>query len=258
MFSAASMSKNTIRCDTVTSQTHGNVVVIGNGPSVLEYRLGSVIDQFAEVVRFNEYQLQGFETHVGSRVTLWVTSAGHCAELLSAYPERVSPVLVAIPYRRSATCTYQALRHTVARRLSPQQLQRVSFVKESIARRLMVQHAFNGTAPSSGLTAIWHLLQIYHTVYLHGFDFFTQMGMRSMHYFSDDRYGKALHKGGLEKQIIESLLKAGRVQFVAHCNTGNLSNSPITANRTIAISHEADLRINRSAYLWSSRWNCVP
>jgi hypothetical protein len=47
------------------------LVVVGNGPSLLGSRLGSKIDAFRHIVRFNGYRLEGFESDVGTRTTIW-------------------------------------------------------------------------------------------------------------------------------------------------------------------------------------------
>ena len=50
-----------------------NLILVGNGPSVLRQRLGKVIDSFDVVVRFNRFVTKGFEEYVGSRTDFWFT-----------------------------------------------------------------------------------------------------------------------------------------------------------------------------------------
>jgi hypothetical protein len=47
------------------------VAVIGNGPSLLGSKLGSVIDSCDEVIRFNSFSLAGHEQDTGTRTTIW-------------------------------------------------------------------------------------------------------------------------------------------------------------------------------------------
>ena len=49
----------------------GSVVLVGNGPSIRERGLGSVIDGFDTVVRFNSFVTKGLEEHTGSKTSLW-------------------------------------------------------------------------------------------------------------------------------------------------------------------------------------------
>ena len=43
------------------------IILVGNGPSILENELGSEIDSFDKVVRFNNFEIEGYEKHVGSK-----------------------------------------------------------------------------------------------------------------------------------------------------------------------------------------------
>jgi hypothetical protein len=86
-------------CRSVFSGT----VIVGNGRSVLNLGAGSVIDQFATVVRFNDFQIDGFDKDVGRKVDIWCVSDWTCVKLFAKYPERFTEqrmrALVAIPYK---------------------------------------------------------------------------------------------------------------------------------------------------------------
>ena len=43
------------------------IVLVGNGPSLLKREIGSEIDSFDKVVRFNNFETEGFEKHVGKK-----------------------------------------------------------------------------------------------------------------------------------------------------------------------------------------------
>merc|ERR1712070_39508 len=49
-----------------------SIVVVGNGMSVLGSGLGSVINQYDEVARFNFYETKGYEKDVGTKTSIWV------------------------------------------------------------------------------------------------------------------------------------------------------------------------------------------
>ena len=48
-----------------------NIVLIGNGRSVLKKKLGAKVDEFDLVGRFNFFKLRKFEQNVGTRTDLW-------------------------------------------------------------------------------------------------------------------------------------------------------------------------------------------
>jgi hypothetical protein len=49
----------------------GNVLLVGNGPSIRDRGLGCAIDGFDTVVRFNSFVTKGLEEHTGSKTSLW-------------------------------------------------------------------------------------------------------------------------------------------------------------------------------------------
>jgi hypothetical protein len=49
-----------------------SIVVVGNGMSMLGSGLGSQIDAFDEVVRFNHFLIKGYEQDVGTKTTIMV------------------------------------------------------------------------------------------------------------------------------------------------------------------------------------------
>ena len=51
------------------------VLLIGNGCSVTEHKLGKVIDsEFDLVLRMNRFKTEGYEEYVGSKTNIWVVS----------------------------------------------------------------------------------------------------------------------------------------------------------------------------------------
>ena len=51
-----------------------DICVVGNAGSILQQQKGSEIDSYTDVIRFNNFQLRGFEKHVGTKTTIWATS----------------------------------------------------------------------------------------------------------------------------------------------------------------------------------------
>ena len=76
-----------------------STIIVGNGRSVLGQRAGPAVDQFARVIRFNDFQISGFEADVGRKVDLWCVSDWTALKLFNKYPDRKLPTLIAIPYK---------------------------------------------------------------------------------------------------------------------------------------------------------------
>eukprot|EP00966_Prymnesium_polylepis_P001870 42844-Prymnesium_polylepis.1 len=101
------------------------VCIVGNGRSVLSQSAGSVVDRFDTVLRFNDFQIPGYEEHVGSKTSVWVVSDWTIIKLLNKYPDRSLPVLCAIPFRFMGKPYYAARRGEVEKELTPAQRKRV-------------------------------------------------------------------------------------------------------------------------------------
>ena len=76
-----------------------STIIVGNGRSVLNGGAGACVDKFDTVIRFNDYQISGFENDVGRKVDVWCVSDWTCAKLFNKYPERELRTLIAIPYK---------------------------------------------------------------------------------------------------------------------------------------------------------------
>jgi len=48
-----------------------DVVIVGNGPSLLEREMGAIIDEHKTVIRINNYVIEDFERHVGKKTDIW-------------------------------------------------------------------------------------------------------------------------------------------------------------------------------------------
>ena len=52
-----------------------SLIIIANGPSANEFHFGHIIDQFTNVARINNYEINGFEKFIGTRTTIWCNGA---------------------------------------------------------------------------------------------------------------------------------------------------------------------------------------
>ena len=134
------------------------VLLIGNGPSVLEKKIGKKLDEFPEVYRFGSYPPGQYEDQVGSRVHGWVLNDSQTMTPTARQGAQI--VRVSIASMRS--------RH----------------VKETpvIAREV---RGFQGTWPSSGLAVAMHFVRnCKMRVYFHGMDCYQPGGRKN--YWSEE------------------------------------------------------------------------
>jgi len=193
------------------------VIIIGNGRSVLGHEAGEAVDQFHTVVRFNEYQIEGYERFVGTRTDVWVMSDYTAVKLLQKYEKtRTMPVLIAIPWRFMGKDYYETRRADLEAELKaalPEVYKRVTFIAGEVGKDLIGNYEFGDRWPSSGLLTIWSFLhgKTPPELYLHGFDFFKQIDGK-IHYMEDTH--KANHDAKQEERVCQDLCKEKRVQFI--------------------------------------------
>jgi len=202
------------------------ILLVGNGPSALSYPLGEDIDRFPDVVRFNEFQVTGFERYIGHRLTLWAMSSNMAPMLLGAYPERHrASVLIAVPQRGFRNCTYPMLQTETLARLPPTFQQRANFTERSVANELRDRHGLS-SRPSSGLLVLLQLLRQYRLVHIHGFDYFAGNAGAGGHYYTDGKGVASRHDTSQEARVARQLVADGRVQPLSECIAAGVRPEP--------------------------------
>ena len=51
------------------------ILIIGNGPSVLNCKVGDIIDEHPNVARINNYKINGYEHNIGTKTDIWFNGA---------------------------------------------------------------------------------------------------------------------------------------------------------------------------------------
>lgn len=151
-----------------------DMVLVGNGPSALHWLAGQTIDKAIDVVRFNNFQIDGFEPFVGTRTTIWVRNDTQGIE------PRNAPKII-----------------TVARPDRPQE-------------GMLLPAFYDGGWASTGTTAALHFLERGRYVSLHGFDFFE---LPTHHYFVS-RSKNRHHAPTEERRLLERFFQTGQLKLL--------------------------------------------
>jgi len=191
----------------------GRVLLVGNGPSMKDRGMGSIVDSFDTVVRFNSFVTKGMEEHTGSKTSLW-------CHMMQWY----HVTSVDIRGGRSLPTCY-AWNHVV---LAP-----LFFVPNYLIPMLPPRHATTwGFAtywrahrrlglrlhqvPTTGFVMLIRLLESVERVHLVGFDGFGSG--KELHYYKERRMqlqvnaaGALLHDWAAEQAGIQRLIDEGRV-----------------------------------------------
>ena len=62
-----------------------DIILVGNGSSLLNKVNKELIDSYKTVVRFNSYKINGFEKYVGTKTDIWFTVNKHHFDHIKHY-----------------------------------------------------------------------------------------------------------------------------------------------------------------------------
>jgi hypothetical protein len=194
------------------------VILVGNGPSVLDQRLGPTVDDFDIVVRFNNYQIEGYEAHVGTRTDFWFTVDHRQARQLSSHN------LKRVYWWRRGGLAFGKIRRTFpdAILIDPDTYREIDEVSG-----ISNYHKW-----STGAIAAHVLLKEYPCVWLIGFDWWSEGGR--LHYADDDTLGRT-HKPEHEFSFLNTLVREGMVIDLNPDSklTGDQPDRPDTTPKTV-------------------------
>ena len=185
-----------------------SIIIVGNGPSVLDKENGHLIDEFGVVVRFNEYVIKGFEKHVGTKTTYWFNTVNFQNKSIqfrmhNNYKKIVLHIWEWNIERDPLFKSFKEFYKDVP----------IELIKTSADTLREIQLYMDDKsyfAYSTGAIAIWMLLKEFPEVYITGFDWWES----EKHHYSDRVPRGKLHNPQKEYQLITKLIEEGKVKFL--------------------------------------------
>ncbi len=179
-----------------------NVILVGNGKSVLDKKLGTDIDKFDIVVRFNNFQLEGFEEYVGSKTDIIARRACDDIRLHKVVNEKPK-ILTFVAYSRWSTGMLKVARDVKGYYGSTCEIVPLEICKKT-GEKLNLDQPINESC-SVGILAIDYFLKKYSKIYLHGFDGDGHIS----HYFPKPPKDGSFHAWEKEQAFIKKLKGEG-------------------------------------------------
>lgn len=174
-----------------------NVILIGNGPSLLDHRLGRVIDTYDLVVRFNSYVVHGFEDHVGSKTDIWFSTG--C-------PQNHTPRDYYRTYWHS--WCWEAHKDTNFQRFLVHYPDAIKTNRDMILGMQKISGNKRYQDYSTGAIAAHILVEEFGQVSIAGFDWWSD---NPVHHYCDKVTRGTLHKPNHELRFFNSLVKSHKV-----------------------------------------------
>lgn len=177
------------------------IIILGNGPSVLNNKYGYLIDTFDEVVRINHYKPEKRE-YVGSKVTTYTTST-----YKTTFYKNVSKLADKILIWDQINC-----------KNSPyDNCQKTEYLDvKKLESGLQQKFGFNifPNIPwcTTGVAIVEYFIQLglYDFIYIYGFDYLRRNDQE--HYFSTNKIGWNPHSQILEENYFNYYLNNGTLK----------------------------------------------
>ena len=170
-----------------------SILLIGNGPSVLNHEVGKIVDSYPLVCRFNSFKIESYEKWVGTKCDIWVT----CLEK---------------PWLLDKLHLFKKIYFPLSQK---HYLELVKEIPNSECFPMSLYDKvcmMNGEYfyPSTGLLASVFFIDNDYDVILYGFDFFQ----KSKHHYGDNQSIGPNHSPKNELIVFNRLLKEKKVRFL--------------------------------------------
>jgi len=177
-------------------------ILVGNGPSVMYNKLGYKIDQFDEVLRFNECKIKGFEEYTGTKTTIWSTFGRG----VLPKDEDVRPNKIIFTHGEYGKPAYDS-----------EKIWRIPLTYYNDFRsKIQSESKKPNTSvllPSSGVLIIkWLLDNSYDNLHIIGFDSFNKNISGKHHYWNEQKFTKPKeHDDEWETNFIQNLINDKKI-----------------------------------------------
>ena len=184
-----------------------DIIIIGNGPSVLSQKQGDVIDRFRTVVRINNYAINGYESHVGSKTDVWARSGSHKVN------ERSDTQFRNVLWLLPLTAWQDDHKIASIKRYMRVSTQTNTLIRENEIASLTEKYFENRTdvRPTTGLLSIFYFIEKFQRVSIFGFDFFDTH-KKQLHYYDNDKKNKMKgHDIIFERYLVQKYAELGQI-----------------------------------------------
>lgn len=176
------------------------IILIGNGPSVLDHKNGSKIDSFDIVVRFNNFKIENYEEYVGKKTNYWFT--------WSDFHEKHNFDIDRI-YFHSWTKNKEKDKNYIKMQNKYPNIRIVQCEVLPEIRLEVPEYPHNSF--STGLIATHLMLKEHQKIYICGFDWWQK---RERHHYSDDAQAGTLHHPKLEYQYFKKFIDLDKISLL--------------------------------------------
>jgi len=202
-----------------------SILLIGNGGSLNNSRLGKKIDEFDEVIRINEGKTKGWEEDAGMKFTIWVTynPEKKFKKFINGYKARgysnneIKDLLKDVHEIWYVAPKFNLLKPWYFNNLTPDDT-----IKRHLSRNIVREMSSIIKEQTTGFILIYLLSKMYDKFYITGFDFLghSHIDVKYHHYFNDnpvenvESYERGIRDLDGEYRFTQNLVDEGRVKYL--------------------------------------------
>ena len=165
------------------------ILIIGNGRSVLDYTFGTWINSFSMIGRINNFSINKYSKYIGDKTDIWFNGANQNLKKQKVIP---TDVVVFIPVE-ILNKKKEKIHDRITKRLHIPK-ENYSLVSVDIIEKY--EQLLNVKRPTTGTCSILWGLDNFEKVFIHGFDFFID----SKSHYNENRIYKWLIDSGINKK----------------------------------------------------------
>ncbi len=189
------------------------IIIVGNGSSVLNNNYKDIIDSFSTVGRINNYKLNSYKAHIGSKTSIWFNGANQGLYKRKKNPSKIIVLIPSIVQNKYSNC-HQIIKSRLG-------VQNNQYEMISMDKMEQYEKKCNSKRLTTGTASILWAMENYKEVYIHGFDFFIDS---KSHYFDNKLISVLKNKGIIpkakkhdmnkEKTYISNLIENGKLNIL--------------------------------------------
>jgi hypothetical protein len=165
------------------------ILIIGNGRSVLEYSFGKQINTISIVGRINNFTINNYSEYIGQRTDIWFNGANQNLKKQKVIPNEVVVFIPPEILRRKKG----KIHDQISRRLH---IDREKYSLIPLETMENYEILTGVKRPTTGTSCILWAVENFENVIIHGFDFFID----SKSHYNDNFIAKWLIDWGINKK----------------------------------------------------------
>jgi len=165
------------------------ILIIGNGRSVLEYSFGKQINTISIVGRINNFTIRNYSEYIGQRTDIWFNGANQNLKRQKVIPDEVVVFIPPGILRRKK----EKIHDRISRRLHIDK-EKYSLISPETMENYEILTGVK--RPTTGTSCILWAVENFEKVIIHGFDFFID----SKSHYNDNFITKWLIDWGINKK----------------------------------------------------------